>query len=73
MNYYLFLLLFIFFYKYLQLILTNNSLMNIGYIISSFNILFIFILANIFFNQKKYLNFILYNTFYVTFDYCFKL
>ena len=55
------LFIFAFIYFFLQipgLILTNNSLMNIGYIISSFNILFIFILANIFFNQKKYLNFI---------------
>ena len=36
------------------LILTGNSIINIGYIISSLNILLIFILANIYFDKKRY-------------------
>ncbi len=36
------------------LIFTENSMINISYIISSLNILLIFILANIYFDKKKY-------------------
>ncbi len=45
------------------LFLTNNLPINIIYIISALNILFIFILTNIYFNKKKYLIF-----FYITFS-----
>ncbi len=51
-------------YFFLQipgLILTDNSMLNIGYVISSMNILFIFVLANIYFDKKKYIVF-----FYIT-------
>ncbi len=41
------------------LIYTNNSLMNFVYIMSAFNILFIFIIANIYFDKRKYLIFII--------------
>ena len=40
------------------LFLTENSLMNLCYIISAFNILLIFILANIYFEKKNYVTFI---------------
>ena len=58
------LFIFTFFYLLFQipgLLFTDNSLTNLVYIISSLNILFIFILANICFDKKKYLNF-----FYIT-------
>ena len=50
-------------YFFLQipgLILTDNSMLNIGYVISSMNILFIFVLANIYFDKKKYIVFFYY-------------
>ena len=58
------LFIFAFFYLLFQipgLLFTDNSLTNLVYIISSLNILFVFILANIFFDKKKYLIF-----FYIT-------
>ncbi len=58
------LFIFAFFYLLFQipgLLFTDNSLTNLIYIISSLNILFVFILANIFFDKKKYLIF-----FYIT-------
>lgn len=53
--------IFSFFYFLSQLpglFLTENSLMNLCYIISAFNILLIFILANIYFEKKNYIIFI---------------
>ncbi len=59
------LFIFAFFYFFFQipgLFFTENSIANISYVISALNILFIFILINIYFDKKKYFIF-----FYITF------
>ena len=56
----------VFFYFLMQipgLYLTNNSLMNFVFIISAFNILFILILANIYFDKEKY--FVFFNVIFL--------
>lgn len=55
------LFIFAFFYFIFQipgLLFTGNSTVNIIYVISALNILFIFILVNIYFDKKKYLIFV---------------
>ena len=59
------LFIFLFFYFIFQvpgLFLTKNSIMNLVYVVSALNILLIFILSNIYFDEKKYSIF-----FYITF------
>lgn len=53
-----------FFSQIFGIFLTDNSLNNLVYVISSLNILLIFYLANIFFKQEKYILFI-YATFFM--------